>query len=531
MIHEVWKSRLASRLVKIFILLITLPMSITLLLMGYIGREQSNWMSDHMKQITLSALSDAGIQYRTAGRVSIYKASSQAADISRKALVRSLVEVNQIQKATVAETAIDISNMAVTSFDKAIQESLSSNHVIPNKTDSSSAISYFQLHKIKQQVHYDMQKSIKPHSSALLILLNKKNQAAIDSSMSALNAAITQKTHNIQDENSNRMNLAADMASSTLNAHLQPIIAAMAIDEGRRMFWAFILVMAISMAMASIWAIYLSGRIVLPIARLAQAARDIAQNRLDKRVNEVAPDEIGDLARSFNLMIESLEKSKADLSEVEAQLVQSAKLASLGTLSAGVAHELNQPVAIIRGLSQQLQSESTLTDEIKNDIKLIEEQTARMMKIINHLRSFSRMGRTDKHEVDVNQIIQNCFILVGEQLLSHHIEAELKLCPEIPFIWGDGNELEQVFLNLITNARDALEMHCRDAVKRIVIATKFEQGKVIIELRDNGPGIPGDIQHKIFDPFFTTKEPGNGTWIIHQPWYYSEAPWIYSCSQ
>ena len=180
----------------------------------------------------------------------------------------------------------------------------------------------------------------------------------------------------------------------------------------------------------------------------------------------------------------------------------------MGTLSAGVAHELNQPVAIVRGLSQQLRRDPDLSPEVQEDLALIEGQTSRMMKIIKHLRTFCRTGGYEPVQVDINQVIYDCFILIDAQLKSHDITVELDLCKEAPSVMGDANELEQVFINLLTNARDALESR-QDA--RLTIRSRTEQGQCLIEFSDNGPGIPAKIADHIFDPFFTTKEAGKGT--------------------
>ncbi|HEV2471187.1 MAG TPA: HAMP domain-containing protein, partial [Chthonomonadales bacterium] len=204
-------------------------------------------------------------------------------------------------------------------------------------------------------------------------------------------------------------------------------------------------------------AIFTAGMIVRPVLRLRHAALAIADGDLDKRVHEHAPDEIGDLALAFNSMAESLQKSRSELVDAESQLVQSAKLASLGTLSAGVAHELNQPVAVIRGLAQQQKQAPGLPDDLKADLQLIEDQTGRMIKIIRHLRTFCRADAGESEEMDLNKIVQDCTILIGEQLRAHNIEIRLELADELSPVSGHSNEIEQVLLNLIGNARDALE--------------------------------------------------------------------------
>ena len=131
-----------------------------------------------------------------------------------------------------------------------------------------------------------------------------------------------------------------------------------------------------------------------------------------------------------------------------------------------------------------------------------------MMKIINHMRSFCHVGRNEIALVDVNQVAQDCFILIGEQLRAHSVAVELDLCTEAFPVLADANELEQVVLNLISNARDALEGRPQATIS---LRSWCEADQFHLEIRDNGPGIPGDLVSRVFDPFFTTKEPGKGT--------------------
>jgi len=210
------------------------------------------------------------------------------------------------------------------------------------------------------------------------------------------------------------------------------------------------------------------------------------------------------------------------LQTTQAQLIQSGKLASIGELASGVAHELNQPLMVIRALTQflerNLQKRQISDDELLAQLEPIERNTKRMMNIINHLRTFSRQSQSDFQPVDVNKIVDNCFLMVGEQLRLRNIEIEKQLTPDLPKIKGDPNQLEQVFLNLITNARDAMG---EDGGTLTVVtqcnsepaASKSETKKDLVELlfKDTGKGIPLEHRDKIFDPFFTTKDVGKGT--------------------
>ncbi|WP_163134566.1 ATP-binding protein [Agarivorans sp. Alg241-V36] len=211
-----------------------------------------------------------------------------------------------------------------------------------------------------------------------------------------------------------------------------------------------------------------------------------------------------------------LEQSNAELKTTQSQLIQTSKLASIGELSAGVAHELNQPLMIIRNGGQLLErriNKGTLDDEkLHKFVGSVLSNSKRMMKIIDHLRTFSRHSSTEFIEVDVNSVVNNSILMVGEQLKLRGISITVQLSDTALWVKGDANQLEQVLLNLISNARDAMNTSSSDN-KLLTLATRLtedEQG-VEIEVSDNGDGIPVDVQSRMFDPFYTTKEEGKGT--------------------
>jgi len=328
------------------------------------------------------------------------------------------------------------------------------------------------------------------------------------SEISHLSRAIQQQARETERHIDLQMSEATAIASQRLSTRI-PALTQQAITRANEsLSKSAILILIISCAVGILLALVLASRIVHPVLLLAQGTRAIAEGDLDKRVDEDAPDEIGDLAVAFNKMAVTLKERNAELRDAESQLVQSAKLASLGTLSAGIAHELNQPLAIIRGVSQQLRMDPILTEDMKEDVILIEGQTSRMMKIIKHLRTFCRAGGYEQVEVDVNQVIESCFILIGAQLKSHDIDVRLNLSDDMPAVIGDANELEQVFINLLTNARDALDGRAQAAIN---ITSRVENNHAVVIFSDNGEGIPQHALRSIFDPFFTTKEAGKGT--------------------
>ncbi|MEW6746462.1 MAG: ATP-binding protein [Planctomycetota bacterium] len=204
----------------------------------------------------------------------------------------------------------------------------------------------------------------------------------------------------------------------------------------------------------------------------------------------------------------------------EQQVLQSAKLATLGEMSAGIAHELNQPLSVIGTACHFLlkQVDRGLTPDSQTLAGLAREmvaQVGRASRIIGHLREFGRKAEVELAPIDINDPIRGVFLLLGQQLRVHGIGVESDLPADLPRIHGDANRLEQVFINLVLNARDAIETRrSRDAGWRggkIAIRSFREGDQVAVTVNDDGVGIPAGDLDRIFEPFFTTKEPGKGT--------------------
>jgi len=192
------------------------------------------------------------------------------------------------------------------------------------------------------------------------------------------------------------------------------------------------------------------------------------------------------------------------------------RLATLGMMAAGIAHELNQPLNTIRVVTDGFlfgRNEGWPLDpgELFDGLEMISRQVARMDKVIRNIRNFAREGRDFEGEsVMVNEAIENVFSMIGRQIEAHGIRVEKDLDPELPRIRASLNGLEQVVMNLIVNARQALDESDVDP-KRLWIRTESREGAIRIEVSDNGGGIPGHLLERIFDPFFTTKTTGKGT--------------------
>ena len=211
-----------------------------------------------------------------------------------------------------------------------------------------------------------------------------------------------------------------------------------------------------------------------------------------------------------------------DSIQAEAQLIQASKMATLGEMSAGMAHELNQPLNAIRIgsdlLKKMVARGQSLDPELAGKVSgEIGAQVERAANIINHLREFGRKSDLDELEkVNINKPINDVFTVLGQQLKLKQITVNLDLDENIPPILGVRNRLEQVFINLVMNARDAIEekremAHGETPEGVLSIRSYQEDGKVVAVVRDNGNGMPESVKEKIFEPFFTTKEITKGT--------------------
>ena len=191
---------------------------------------------------------------------------------------------------------------------------------------------------------------------------------------------------------------------------------------------------------------------------------------------------------------------------LEEQMSQTEKLTSLGLLAAGVAHEVNTPLAVISNYIQMLAKQMPAGDPRHGIIEKIVKQTFRASEIVNNLLNFSRTGPSELADVDVNRVVEETLSLVAHPLKTSQIQVVKQLSNGLPPVRGSANKLQQVFLNLFLNARDAMPLG-----GMLEVRTAAHNGAVEIEVVDTGNGISREHIHKIFDPFFTTKPGGRGT--------------------
>jgi C4-dicarboxylate-specific signal transduction histidine kinase len=217
---------------------------------------------------------------------------------------------------------------------------------------------------------------------------------------------------------------------------------------------------------------------------------------------------MGDLRETTD----EVQRREQELREKQEQLVQAGKLATLGELTTGVAHELNNPLnnigLFIGNVVDLIELRTLDNDRMLHDLSKAMEQVRKASQIISHLRTFGRAAPASREQVSVKSILLQALSLLDEQLRVRNIEVSQHFCREDAMVMGNAIQLEQVFLNLLTNARDAL---AESREKRITIDCSVDGTTVSIRFRDTGPGIPVGLERRIFDPFFTTKEVGAGT--------------------
>lgn len=264
---------------------------------------------------------------------------------------------------------------------------------------------------------------------------------------------------------------------------------------------------------AVVWV--LVRRVIQPLRELRDTAEAVGRGDFSRRVERFSDDECGDLALTFNQMTTNLQSSRAELEKAvvtlkgtQAQLVQSEKLSAVGQFVAGVAHELNNPLTAVIGFSDLLTQIST-DAKMRPHLELIAKSAHRCHKIVQSLLSFARQHAPERKLVKLNGVIDEVLEIMAYDLRTSNIKVVTDYAPALPVILADAHQLQQVFVNILSNARQALQAFRQEG--QISVRTRVAGGFVRIEFEDNGPGIRPENLSKIFDPFFTTKPVGQGT--------------------
>lgn len=261
-----------------------------------------------------------------------------------------------------------------------------------------------------------------------------------------------------------------------------------------------VLIAIVCILVAGILALPISRWIAWPIRDLVQANRRLAGGDMSVRVDLHGEGEFGMLSRSFNNMVETL-------TDTQEELLRKDKLASVGQLAAGVAHELNNPLGTILLYSDAMLADAPAGDPRRDDLEMIINEAQRCKVIVADLLNFARQHELMAQEVDLNRLLDEIVTKVSVQPRFEQIEMRCQLEPQLPLIRADAAQLQQVFINLLNNSADAIE-----GPGTITIRTRRDGDQFVQALvTDTGSGIPAENVGKLFTPFFTTKPAGKGT--------------------
>ncbi len=262
-----------------------------------------------------------------------------------------------------------------------------------------------------------------------------------------------------------------------------------------------------------IW--FLINKVTQPLRELRDSAEAVGRGDFSRRVVVHSNDECGELAVTFNQMTESIQQSRSQLEKTvdtlkttQEQLIQSEKLSAVGEFVAGVAHELNNPLAAVMGFAELLR-EADVDARYRRQLDMIFKAAQRCQKIVQALLSFARRHQVERKPVSPNELVEAVLEIVAYPLRTSNIELVLALDSNAPMIMADSHQIQQVLLNIVNNARQAMEG--KQSSGKIRIASSVSEQNVRIVIQDNGPGIHSENLRRVFDPFFTTKEVGKGT--------------------
>jgi two-component system NtrC family sensor kinase len=250
------------------------------------------------------------------------------------------------------------------------------------------------------------------------------------------------------------------------------------------------------------------SRLVGAAYRGERTAPLVVRPESSQKVLRLAAAPLADAERgTVVILIEDVTEQRA----LEAQIIQNDKMASIGQLVSGVAHELNNPLTSIAGLAELLLERPPHPELPREHLRVIYDQAERAGRIVRNLLTFARKGVPEKTAVDLHDVVVRTSLLIMYELQLHGIDLESDLSPEPTVVLGDRYELQQVLLNLVTNAVQAVSGLEPGKSRRITLATRRVNGEAMLCVRDTGPGVPTHLVPYLFTPFFTTKGPGEGT--------------------
>lgn len=295
----------------------------------------------------------------------------------------------------------------------------------------------------------------------------------------------------------------ADPDGAEVGAYVLQTSLDAALAHAREIRSLMVVIWAMALLAALFLSFILARQLTRPIDGVVRASARVAAGDFTAQVPVTGGPELATLSRSFNRMNEAL-------CETQAQLLQAGKMAALGELGAGLAHELNQPLTSVKGFAQLALSRLETDSPQRRPLGLIVQSVDHMSRIVSGLRSFARQSKFEFGPTDVNQVVSDTALFLEAQLRNRRIRLTQRLVAGLPPVRGDANQLQQVLTNLLGNARDALDGRAEPAIT-VETSARGRGRYVAIRVRDNGPGVPVAIRESIFRSFFTTKESGQGT--------------------
>jgi len=298
------------------------------------------------------------------------------------------------------------------------------------------------------------------------------------------------------------------------------------LDVRTSMMLTFLLVAGIGVLVVLALTYLITRSMIQPLEEIAKASNRIAAGDFEQPVNIHSRDEIGILANSFNKMLASIKTMKAELEEwgrtleekvhkrteelvtVQTQMAQSEKLASIGRLAAGVAHEINNPLGGILTFSTLALEDCDEDHPLKQSLEVIVKQTLRCRETVKGLLDFARQSSSTPSLTEVNTVVDKTLLLLENQTMFQNIRTVRHFGPDLPNVLIDAGQLQQVVINLVINAVDAME---ENGVLTIKTCKAPNTEEILLRISDTGKGIPESILPLIFEPFFTTKKVGKGT--------------------
>ncbi len=275
--------------------------------------------------------------------------------------------------------------------------------------------------------------------------------------------------------------------------------------EGRTLF--AIIALTLAFGLVASWLI--SRSLARPIRELTGAMAVVGTGRLDHPVAATSRDEIGELARAFGRMTESLRQNVAKLETTQAQLVQSEKLASIGEMAAAVAHGLRNPLASLRAAAQLVRRHPDSPSSAEH-LDAIVEEVDRLDRRITHLLSFSRPAPYRPMPERLDRLVEHLLPALAEPIRERRVELDVRVPPDLPEVRVDPMQLEQALLELVSNALDAMPQGGRLRLDARAADGAGDPGTVVVEIADTGPGIPAHVLPSVCEPFFTTRAEGTG---------------------